>query len=208
MFIKKKLFKFIFITLSLIILLVLGLYLFSYYKINNSHGWERGRRFMEAYSSHTDFYLWNLKNHGEETALKPDTDNSFFNGSVLMYYDSTNKNIRVSIFNLDGIKPNATDLEKNNFQKVFEAVNDPKIGGMFDKAGGIFTHSNDWKNLYLTNTYNIENMSVTEFISKVDNQQKLNDAWLKYWDKAVAQIVHSGQPAPTTPVTLENNPYK
>lgn len=195
-------------VIGLIILYFIALNIYYKYQESHSHGWARAVLFINNYRNQNDTAGWAISNHSPEPEIKPDTDLVFFNGGEILHYTSSNQVLTVKSFNIDGEKSNDTPESIANIHKVFDAFNDPKIGGMFDKGGGYFSHSDDWKNIYLSKDYSIEKLSINDFLSQIKHQDALNKAWFDHWGIAVAEIVHKGKPIPTTPVTLENNPYK
>ncbi len=190
------------------IIIVVGFYILKENHINHLTGWQRAEYFIAKFSEKNNISDRIRRNHEVKPVVKPDTDIQLFNGAEIFRFDTQTGVLTVKMFTGDGHAITEKKDTVDKFMKFYNALSDPKIGGMFDKAGGYFTHSDDWKEIYLTKDYKINDFKLDEFLKQVDYQERVNNQWFSHWGVAVANIVHQGKPIPTQPVTLENNPYK
>jgi hypothetical protein len=84
-------------------------------------------------------------------------------------------------------------------------LNNPKIGGMFDHAGGTFVLDEDTEAYFLTKDFLIASTSQTALNAQMDSMYSLSGIWVTKWFKQVADIMNGFEPAPTSPITKENN---
>lgn len=200
--------KSVLIAIGVVVLVLVGLSILDHMKVRNLRDWDRAKFFILYYQNENKTAQWAARNHIPEPQVVPDQDLSFKNGAEILHYNSATRVLTIKTVNGDGYDKEEPKEDIENFMKAYNALFDPRIGGMFDQAGGYMTHSDDWSSLFLVKDYKVNELSVDEFMKQLDYQQRVNEAWFDSWGIAVAQIVHQGKPMPTQKVTLENNPYK
>ena len=100
-------------------------------------------------------------------------------------------------------RPDRAKYEK----QVDAALNDPKIGGMYDRGGGYFFLDEDKQVTFLAKDYKVATTLPGEFIRDVDNLNDLAGIWITNWFGHVADQTFGHEPMPTQRATRENNPY-
>lgn len=94
-------------------------------------------------------------------------------------------------------------------QKMVHAgLNDPKIGGMYDRGGGHFVVDDEKQMIFLVKEYPVSSTNTAEFIKDVDNLNQLGAIWLTSWGGHVALQSYGAEPLPTQHITRENDPYE
>ena len=93
-------------------------------------------------------------------------------------------------------------------RKVAVDLNNPKIGGMYDRGGGYFVLNEDKEMFFLVKDYAVSTTTPSEFIKDFDNLNALGGIWLMSWIKHAARQSHGAEPMPTQYVDREHDPYK
>lgn len=91
--------------------------------------------------------------------------------------------------------------------KVDAGLNDPKIGGMYDRGGGYFHEDEKQQILFLVKDYKVSAISPSEFIRDVDNLSAISGIWVTSWFKHAARQSYGKEPPPSHFVDREHNPY-
>lgn len=84
------------------------------------------------------------------------------------------------------------------------AMNDPAIGGMFEKGGGRFVMDESADNgrgmLFLVREFPIETTSRRDLHGAMEELMNIGATWTQYWGPRVARITRGEEPVPTGPV--------
>ena len=94
-----------------------------------------------------------------------------------------------------------------NEQKVDAALNDPKIGGMYDRGGGYFFLDEGKQITFLAKDYKVSTTSASDFICDVDNLTGLAGIWVTNWFGYLCGQIFGWESMPTQFATREHNPY-
>lgn len=100
--------------------------------------------------------------------------------------------------------PKTADKER----QVDAALNDPKIGGMYDRGGGYLFTDLSKEAVFLVKDYSMLTVVPVDFINDVDNLNGLSGIWLMSWMGHVADQTFGAEPLPTQHITRENDPYR
>ncbi len=92
--------------------------------------------------------------------------------------------------------------------QVTAGLNDPKIGGMYDRGGGYFFHDKEKQIKFLAKDYKVAETSASEFVRDVDNLNGLAGIWVTNWFAHAARQSYGAEPLPTQHITRDNDPYK
>lgn len=90
---------------------------------------------------------------------------------------------------------------KANFRKVAAALEDPAIGGMFEKGGGTFVLDEEKRIYFLTREFPVGRTTEGELRRAMEDLLDLGAVWTTRWFRRVAAVAHGWEPAPTRPVT-------
>ncbi len=110
--------------------------------------------------------------------LYKDNDRSF--GDCGFHYFPEKSVLQGRVFNGNShIKewPESAHVER----QVIAGLNDPKIGGMYDRGGGYFILDEEKQMYFLVKDYPFATTTAAEFIKDFDNLNDLNALWLMSW---------------------------
>jgi hypothetical protein len=89
-------------------------------------------------------------------------------------------------------------------RRLVAALNDPKIGGMFDHAGGHFVLDENREGYFLVRAFPVARTTPEKLIDDMERMQTVAARWTTKWFFRVAMIMHGKEKAPTSPVTLQD----
>lgn len=92
-----------------------------------------------------------------------------------------------------------------NYKRMVTALNDPAIGGMFDRGGGSFILDEGKQGYYLIRTFPLASTTPDTLIFGMERMEDVAATWTVRWFYRVAMIMHGHQKPPTAPVTRDND---
>jgi hypothetical protein len=95
-----------------------------------------------------------------------------------------------------------------NFRKVAQALNDPRLGGMFETDGGSFLLDENKDLYFLVKDFSVATTTAPRLWDDVQHLLNLGATWTLNWFAHVADMAHGHEAPPTQKVTLANNPYR
>jgi hypothetical protein len=93
-----------------------------------------------------------------------------------------------------------------NVRKCHVALNDPKIGGMFEQGGGHFVVDEAKNIVFLVKDFPVDSTTSQQLGKEMEYLLSLGATWSVHWRHRVACITHGWEPAPLThmkPMTIE-----
>lgn len=141
-----------------------------------------------------------------DARLDATNDCSF--GECGFHFDDTSATLTIRVFIRDAFLQDAPPEERENTKKCYAALDDPKIGGMFEQGGGRFVVDEAKNALFLTKSHALDTISADEFKTDVEYLLELGAKWSLDWLMRVASVVHGWEPAPLEPVTLASERKK
>ena len=87
---------------------------------------------------------------------------------------------------------------------MVDALNDPAIGGMFDRGGGSFVLDEKRDAYFLVRDFPVATTDERSLIDGMERLQSVTATWVVRWFYRVAMIMHGHQLPPTHPVTLDH----
>lgn len=93
------------------------------------------------------------------------------------------------------------------YRKMVEALNDPKIGGMFENGGGTFVLDEEKQMYFLTKDFPVLSTNKAQFLADMDDLQSIGAVWTTTWVFRVAMIMHGNEKAPTERVTRKTQAH-
>ena len=96
--------------------------------------------------------------------------------------------------------------ERKNWENNYRALNDPAIGGMFERGGGRFVLDEDKEILFLVKEFPVATTSPRVLRREMGELMNLAAVWTFRWFRRVIAIANDYEPAPTSPVTRANDP--
>lgn len=91
---------------------------------------------------------------------------------------------------------------RNNVVRMISTLNDPKIGGMFEHAGGRFDFDEETQAFVLIREFPVMETSSDDLNAEVDRLLEVTAVWTIRWLFRVSKIMHGHEAAPTLPVGL------
>jgi len=138
-----------------------------------------------------------------DAALGPDDDVSF--GECGFHYDRDRDELVGRVYVNRAFSRGATDETKDKHRRVAAALDDPKIGGMFEHGGGSFLLDEEKSAYFLVKRFPLATTTPNGLVSEMEDLLNIAAAWTTRWLSRVAGIVHGWEPAPTVPVTRAND---
>ena len=137
--------------------------------------------------------------------LDADDDRAF--GDLGFHYFPQQDVLQAKVFILNPHPPEGPK-EAESRAKVDAGLNDPKIGGMYDRRGGYFFVDKKTGIIFLAKDYKLSTTEPDKFIVDVDNLNSLGAIWVTSWFGHAAVQSYGAEPLPTRRITRENDPYK
>lgn len=163
-----------------------------------SSGRDRAQALVAAYAKHAGVHD---KVH---QTLDKDGDRSF--GDFGFHYSADRDTLEARAYIVRSHIKDRPDRAMAEWQTL-AALNDPKIGGMYDRGGGYFRLDEDKQIVFLVKDYKLAGTSTPTFIKDVDNLIGLSGVWVTNWFGHAAKQSYGAEPMPTQRATRENNPY-
>jgi hypothetical protein len=100
----------------------------------------------------------------------------------------------------------ASPKGQKNYRDFVHALNDPAIGGMFERGGATFVLDEEKEILFLVREFPVGSTSAGQLRSDMDEIRDVSATWTTRWIRRVARILDDEEPRPTAPVTRHNDP--
>ena len=88
------------------------------------------------------------------------------------------------------------------YRRMEQALNDPAIGGMYERANGYFVLDEKRKGFFLVRRFNVDTTTPETLVSAMEHAKAVSARWTTQWFGEVAMIMHGNRPAPRQPVPL------
>ena len=161
----------------------------------NLHGREKANYLVNAMGKRV---------HVPDAQLGSSDDRSF--GEFGFHYDANRDVLTGRVFIAKAyLDKNPTITE--NFRKSAAALNDPKIGGLFEHAGGYFVLDEKKQKFFLMKDFPVENITPSQLWERMEDLIDLGARWSIKWVGHVGRMAHGYEPPPTHPITRQNDPY-
>jgi len=167
-------------------------------KASTTSGPDKAQALVAAYAKHVGVH------DAIHQTLDKDHDRSF--GDFGFHYFPEKDVLQGRVFNGNShIKewPDRAHFER----QVIAGLNDPAIGGMYDRGGGYFVLDEDKQMYFLVKDYPVSTISVEKFIKDFDYLNGLSGIWLMSWGPHAARQSYGAEPLPTQRIDREHNPY-
>lgn len=164
-----------------------------------SSGREKAQALVAAYAKHVGAH------DAEHQTLDPSSDRSF--GDFGFHYYPDRDLIQARIFIVRSHIKDWPETASNEW-RAQRAMEDPKIGGLYEHGGGHFILDEEKQICFLVKDYPVESTTAGFFISDMDHLMKIGARWSMSWAGHVAVQAAGAEPIPTQKITLENDPYR
>jgi hypothetical protein len=123
-------------------------------------------------------------------------------GESGLAYDATKDSligrVYVNIALIKGMDPEAITTQR----RMLNALNDPKIGGMYDRGGGVFVLDEGREAWYLVCAFPINKTTSASLRRDMTRLQVVAATWTVKWFFEVAMIMHGKEEPPTQPQVM------
>lgn len=92
-------------------------------------------------------------------------------------------------------------------RQTIAGLNNPAIGGMYDRGGGYFVLDEEKQMYFLVKDYSLSTVDTASFIKDFDNLNSLAGLWLTVWMPHVSDQSHGKEPPPAQRIDRAHNPY-
>jgi hypothetical protein len=97
---------------------------------------------------------------------------------------------------------NAPAERLETYRRMQAALNDPRIGGMFERADGYFVLDEQRQGFFLVRRFNVSETSPETIVRDMERLQNVAARWTAKWFLNVAMIMHGKEPAPERRVLM------
>ena len=92
-------------------------------------------------------------------------------------------------------------------RQVIAGLNNPAIGGMYDRGGGYFVLDEEKQMYFLMKDYPVSTTTPAELVRDFDNLNGLMGLWVMSWGPHAARQSYGKEALPTQRIDREHNPY-
>ena len=156
-----------------------------------AHGRERAEALVAAFAS---------KVGSPERMLSSDNKASF--GAVSFKYVAENDALLIRVYVNAALLDDAPPQEMENYRKIVTFLNDPEVGGMYERGGGYFVLDEGMKAYLLVKEIPVTKLNPTVLYSETENLEEVAAHWTTGWLGEVAMIMHEHRPKPTERVHM------
>lgn len=133
-----------------------------------------------------------------DAELDHNNDRSF--GGSGFHYNPDTDVLTGRVFIESAFMPNDSDAVKDNFRKVLRALNDPKVGGMFERGGGKFILDEEKRMFFLVRDFAVAGETQRTLRLKMEKLLNVGATWSLHWFARAAKIAHGWEAPPEAPV--------
>lgn len=90
------------------------------------------------------------------------------------------------------------------YRRLLQLLNDPAVGGMYDRAGGYFILAEDKEAYFLVRRFDVAKTSPADLIASMDRMKTVAARWTMKWFVEVSEVMHGTRLRPVAPVTVED----
>lgn len=124
-------------------------------------------------------------------------------GSTGLYHAPTEDALYGRVYINNALIEDAPPEELANYRRMVAALNDPRIGGMYERGGGYFVLDEQRQAYFLVRRFPLPLTDPQTLIADMAQMERVGARWTGEWLFQVAMIMHGRRPAPTRRVTLE-----
>ena len=129
-------------------------------------------------------------------------------GEAGFHYDADRDALVGRVFVERAWAPDDAPAVKDNFRKVAAALEDPKVGGMYEKGGGRFVLDEGKRAFFLTKDFPIATTTEAGLRREMEVLLDLGAVWATRWLARVAAVAHGWEPPPARRVTRADEPER
>ena len=134
-----------------------------------------------------------------DAELDMENDRSF--GECGFHYHPEKDALRGRVFIEMAWEPDDPDPVKDNFRKVLKALNDPDVGGKFNREGGKFVLDEEKRMFFLVKDFPVAETTPRALRVKMEKLMNVGATWSLEYLGRVARVAHGWEPPPEEPVS-------
>lgn len=135
-----------------------------------------------------------------------DGDGDLALGETGLRWDPAQDALVGRVFMQKAMLAGAPPAEKANLRRMVGVLNDPRVGGMYDRGGGEFVLDEPRDGYFLVRSFRVATTSRRQLAEGMERMAAVTGAWTVQWFSDVAMVMHGHQAPPTRPVTLADRP--
>ena len=117
-------------------------------------------------------------------------------GDTGLVYDATRNVLLGRVYVTMALTKGAADSEIATLRRMTGALNDPAIGGMYDRGGGHFVLDEAREGYYLTRSFPVPATTPQSLIHDMDRMREVAPTWTTRWFLDVAMVMHGKEKPP------------
>lgn len=125
-------------------------------------------------------------------------------GDSGMAYDASRGLLYGRVWVTMALTKNAPASELLILRRMEAALNDPRMGGLYERAGSYFVLDEKREGYFLVRAFPVSETTPKELIRSMERMQTVAARWTTKWFLDVAMIMHGKEKAPTHPVTMDD----
>ncbi len=162
-------------------------------RMNQPAGLERANSLASGWSGHLG---------AADRRLGPDGDMSL--GETGLFYQARDNAMFGRVWINMARTEDAPPERLATYHKMLAALNDPHIGGMYDRASGYFVLDEKRQGFYLVRRFDVAQTTPQSLIRDMDRMQRVAGQWNAKWFLDVAMIMHGKEKPPEKTILMEN----
>jgi hypothetical protein len=125
-------------------------------------------------------------------------------GDTGIAYDPTRDTLYGRVWVTMALTKGAPADEIATLRRMEAALNDPRMGGLYEHAGGYFVLDEKREGYFLVRAFPVAQTTPEKLVRDMERMQTVAARWTTKWFLDVAMIMHGKEPPPAHPVTLDN----
>lgn len=123
-------------------------------------------------------------------------------GEVSLRYLPESDELAVRVYVNAALLENAPPEELENYHKIVTFLNDPEVGGMYERAGGYFVLDDELQAYLLVRDTPVAQLTPPILVEQIEGLEQAAASWTTGWLGEVAMVMHGHRSKPTERVTI------
>lgn len=153
-------------------------------------GRERAEALVAAYAS---------KAGAPDRELSEDDEATF--GTVSLNYLADSDDLSIRVYVNAALLEGAPPEELENYKRIVGLLNDPAVGGMYEKGGGYFVLDEELQAYVLVRDIPVSQLNPRSLFESVEELEEAAAHWTTGWLGEVAMMMHGHRDPPARRVT-------
>jgi len=132
-------------------------------------------------------------------------ENKVTYGEVSLRYLPKSDALGIRVYVNAVLLEDAPPEELENYQRIVSFLNDPEVGGMYEKAGASFVLDEEIEAYLLVKEIAVAQLTPPILFAEIERLEEVAPYWTTGWLGEVAMVMHGQKTAPTARVTIPEN---